>query len=224
MGRRRRGREGVRLRRGGESEHALTAFCSPSLDLLISCRNEKISSEKNSSTTKTLYAISDSQTRTTCSSQHNRLQSETNARICLFLASIPATLESQYNSLSTLHLAVEESPGPLERRVAYRVEEFAKSLIVASIHAGPKLIPPPEGSLFPQGQIRPRTRQRNGSRRSRRRLPRCRTRLDNRSKVCLFSSPSTYLFTFISELARRVNDTVALTTYCDRARPPPISI
>jgi len=219
VGRRRREREGVRLRRGGESEHALTAFCSPSLDLLISC--QKISSEKNSSTTKTLYAISDSQTQTTCSSQHNPLQSEINAQICLFLASILATLESQYNSLSTLHLAVGESLGLLGRRVAYRVEEFAKSLIVASIPAGPKLIPPPEGSLFPQGQIRPRTRQRNRSRRSRRRLPRCRTRLDNRSKVCLFSSPSTYLFTFISELAR-VNDSYAYHLLRPRALPPSI--
>lgn len=151
VGRRRREREGVRLRREGESEHALTAFCSPSLDLLISCQNEKISSEKNSSTTKTLYAISDSQTRTTCSSQRSPLQSEINAQICLFLASILATLESQYSSLSMLRPAVGESPGPLERRVAYRVEEFAKSLIVASISAGPKLIPPPGGSLFPQG-------------------------------------------------------------------------
>jgi len=171
-------REGVRLRREGESEHALTAFCSPSLDLLISCQNEKISSEKNSSTTKTLYAISNPQTQTACSSQHNPLRSETNAQISSSLAPTLAIPESQYNSLSTPHLAVGESPGPLERRVAYRVEELAKNLIVASI-PGPKLVSPPKGSLFPQGQIRPRTRQWNGSRRSRRRLPRCRTRLDN---------------------------------------------
>ena len=59
---------------------------------------------------------------------------------------------------------------------------------------GAQFISPPTRSFFPQIQNRPRTGQWNRSRRSRSRLYRCRTRLDNRSEV---SPQPSFLFSYL---------------------------
>lgn len=61
-----------------------------------------------------------------------------------------------------------------------------------SILTGPQLVSPPTRPFLPQNQNRSRTGQRDWARRSSGKLHRCRTCLDNRSKVCLVA-PSLHL-------------------------------
>ena len=156
------GRRGGKWVRGreDESEHALTAFYN-GLELFPSpllCQNEKTSSEKNFSTSKTLCAISDLQTQTASSSPSSSPRSSTNAQISSFPVHALATPESRSNSLSTLHLDAVESLGLLARRVASSIEyAFAKSYHwrPTMVISDPQLISPPTGSLFPQRQNSP---------------------------------------------------------------------
>jgi len=154
MGRERE-RERGRSVKKGEPEHASAPFCSPGLESRpLLCQNEKPSSERNSSTTRTLCAISDLQTQTVSSSPSSLLRSSTNAQISSSPVSTRTTQESPSNSPSMLPLAAGELPGPPERRVAFFAfyQELANSYRPIP---GPQLISPSTRPLFSKKQNRP---------------------------------------------------------------------